>query len=219
MTDLTQYNIRFALRLNRIFRKGINRRNRQRLTNQDFSLLCNNCNGGIITHDLGQQFRSPTVNLFFIEDHFIRFCENFEHYISQPLVICEDPQHKPGFDYPVCNLGDLELHFMHYASFEQAREKWESRTARICRDNLFVMWTFFGGTNEAWLERFDKLPFANKVAFTEKPFPQYKSAFYIPGFEEKGLGVLTLFNGWKGNRVIDAFDYVSWFNEGQRETD
>lgn len=215
MTDLTKYNVKFALRINRIFRVFINRRNRKNLKNQDFSLLCNNCNGGVITHDLAQQFRSPTVNLFFIQDHFIRFCENFEYYIAQPLVECKDPRQKPSFDYPVFNLGDLELHFMHYHSHQEAKEKWETRIKRIHRDNLFVMWAFFGGTDEAVLERFDRLPFPNKVAFTEKPFPQYKSAFYIPGFEEQGLGVLTLFNGLKGKRVIDEFDYVSWFNEGQ----
>ena len=214
MKDLNKYNVLFAGKINRFLRKGINKRNQKRLENKEFSLLCNNCNGGIITHDLGQQFRSPTVNLFFIEDHFIRFCENFDYYIAQPLVPCEAPQHKPGFDYPVCNLGDLELHFMHYGSFAQAKEKWDSRKTRLNRENLFVMWTFFGGTDEAWLARFDRLPFPNKVAFTEKEFPQYKSAVYIPGFEEQGLGVLTLFDGVRGKRVIDAFDYVKWLNEG-----
>lgn len=214
MKDLTKYNIRVALRLNRFFRKGVNRANRKRLKNRDFSLLCNNCNGGTVSHDLGLQFRSPTVNLFFYGDHFFRFCENFDHYIAQPLVPCENPRHKPDIDYPVCNLGDLELHFLHYSSFAQAKEKWDARTARLNRENIFVMWTFFDGTSEEMLARFDKLPFKNKVAFTERAFPQYKSAFYIRGFEEKGLGVLTLFDGLRGKRVIDQFDYVTWFNEG-----
>ena len=54
------------------------------------------------------------------------------------------------------------------------------------------------------------------MAFTEREFPQYKSAFCIHGFEEKGLGVLTLFDGLTGKRVIDRFDYVSWFNNGKK---
>lgn len=214
MKDLAKYNIRVNLRLNRFFRKGINKKNRKRLINTDFSLLCNNCNGGVICHDLGLQFRAPTVNMFFYSDHFLRFCENFDHYIAQPLVPCENPRHKPEIAYPVCNLGDLELHFLHYSSFEQAKEKWDARTARLNRDNLFVMWTFFGGTDPQTMERFDRLPFKNKVAFTEKPFPQFKSACYIRGFEEKGLGVLTQFDGVRGKRIIDQFDYVNWFNEG-----
>ena len=214
MKDLNKYNVRFGVRINRCMRKIINRANRRRLKNDDFSLLCNNCNGGVICHDLGLQFRSPTVNLFFYKDHFFRFCENFDYYIAQPLTLCENPAHKPEIDYPVCNLGDLELHFLHYTSFEQAKQKWDSRTARLNRDNMFVMWTFFGGTDEELLARFDRLPFANKVAFTEREFPQYKSAFYIRGFEEKGLGVLTQFDNVLGRRVIDQFDYVDWFNSG-----
>ena len=215
MKNLTMYNVRIFRRINEFLRKGVNKKNRERLKNSDFSLLCNNCNGGIISHDLGLQFRSPTVNLFFYSDHFFRFCEDFEHYIAQPLTLCAHPKHKPDLEYPVCNLGDLELHFLHYHSFEEAKEKWDARAARINRENLFVMWTLFGGTNEAMLERFDSLPIANKVAFTERPFPQYKSAFCIRGFEEKGLGVLTLYDGVKGKRVIDQFDYVKWFNEGR----
>lgn len=214
MKDLTKYNIRFNLRINRFFRKAINKANRKRLINKEFSLLCNNCNGGIISHDLGLQFRAPTVNMFFYSDHFLRFCESFEYYIAQPLIPCENPRHKPEIEYPVCNLGDLELHFLHYSSFEQAKEKWDARTARLNRENIFVMWTFFGGTDEQTMARFDQLPFKNKVAFTEKPFPQYKSACYIRGFEEQGLGVLTQFDGLRGKRVIDQFDYVNWFNEG-----
>lgn len=215
MRDLRKYNIRLGRRMNLFFRRWVDKANRKRLTNKDFSLLCNNCNGGQLSHDLGLQFRSPTVNLFFYSDHFFRFCENFEYYIAQPLVLCENPVYKPEIEYPVCNLGDLELHFLHYDSFAQAKEKWDARTARLNKENLFVMWTFVGGTDEEMLARFERLPFKNKVAFTEREFPQYPSAFCIRGFEEKGLGVLIQFDGWRGKRIIDQFDYVTWLNEGK----
>ena len=213
MKDLRKFNVRVYGKVNRLLRRFVNKADQKRLVNREFTLLSNNCNGGVICHDLGLQFRSPTVNLFFYQDHFFKFCEQFDYYISQPLTRCEEPLHKPEIEYPVCNLGDLELHFLHYHSFEEAKQKWDSRTARINRDNIFVMWTFFGGTDEEWLARFDRIPFKNKVAFTEKPFPKYKSAFYIRGFEEKGLGVLTQFCGLRGKRVLDQFDYVTWFNE------
>lgn len=216
MRDLKKYNVRFGLRINRIMRNFVNHTNRKRLNNNEFSLICNNCNGGVICHDLGLQFRSPTVNLFFYKDHFLKFCENLDYYISQPLMPCTDPMHKPEIEYPICNLGDLELHFLHYKTFEQAKQKWDSRTARLDKDNIFVMWTFFGGTDEKQLARFDRLPFPNKVAFTEKDFSQYQSAFYIRGFESEGLGVLTQFDNLQGRRVIDQFDYVRWFNTGVR---
>lgn len=215
MRDLTKYNTKFALRWNKLLRFFVNRKNRERLQNHDFSLLCNNCNGGIITHDLGEQFRSPTINLYFYSDHFFRFCENLDYYLAQELTLCENPEHKPEIDYPVCNLGDLELHFLHYKSFAEAKEKWETRTRRINRDNLFVMWAFYDPAEEDLVARFDRLPYRNKVAFTEREFPQYPSACCIYGYED-GLGGLTLFDGLSGKRKIDQFDYVTWLNEGNR---
>ena len=215
MGHLRKYNTKLGIRINRIMRTVRNRSMRKKLLNHDFSLLCNNCTGGIITHDLGLQFRSPTINLFFYNDHFFKFCENFDYYISQPLTLCDEPIHKQKTEYPVCNLGDLELHFLHYKSFEQAKQKWDSRAARINKENIFVMWTFLGGTDEELLARFDAIPFRNKVAFTEKEFPQYKSAFYIRGYEENGITILTWFDNLLGRRVVDQFDYVKWFNEGK----
>lgn len=215
MKNLQIYNTKIGLRINRALRVFLNIANRIRLKNRDFSLICNNCNGGVIMHDLGLEFKSPTINMFFYGDHFLKFCENFEFYISQQLTYCERPIHQPEIDYPVCNLGDLELHFLHYSTFEEAKEKWERRSARLNRDNMYIMWTFFSGTDSETLARFERLPFLNKVAFTEKEFLEYMSAFCIKGYSE-GLGVLTEFVGWFGKRKIDQFDYVQWFNEGKR---
>ncbi|WP_168124306.1 DUF1919 domain-containing protein [Pseudoflavonifractor sp. SW1122] len=202
------------MRWNRLVRKiWVDPRNRRRLRNREFTILCNNCNAGVITHDLGQQFCSPTVNLFFYEDHFLRFCENLEYYLAQELVECKNPSYVPDVEYPICNLGDLELHFLHYKSFDEAYDTWNRRKRRINRENIFVMWTFLGGTDIKLMERFDKLSFKNKVAFTEKEFHRVSSAFCIKGYPE-GLGVLTLFDNLFGRRVIDQFDYVSWLNDG-----
>lgn len=213
MRDVTKYNKKFAYRWNTFLRRFVNKRNRRKLNNTTFSLLCNNCNGGILSHDLGLQFRSPTINLFFYEDHFLRFCENLDYYLQQELTICENPHQKPESDYPICSLGDLELHFLHYSSFAEAKEKWTSRAKRIDKNNLFIMMSCFDANDHKYLERFDNLPFKNKVIFVEKKFPEYATAFFIPGYEN-GLGVLSLFDGLTGKRKIDQFDYVKWFNEG-----
>lgn len=75
------------------------------------------------------------------------------------------------------------------------------------------MMSCFDANDHKYLERFDNLPFKNKVIFVEKKFPEYATAFYITGYED-GLGVLSLFDGLTGKRKIDQFDYVKWFNEG-----
>ena len=64
------------------------------------------------------------------------------------------------------------------------------------------------------IQRFDKLPYDNKVIFTHIPYPQFKSAYYIPGFEnEDGVGVLLYFKKQLLiRRYLDNFDYVSFLN-------
>ncbi len=68
-----------------------------------------------------------------------------------------------------------------------------------------------GGYNIDQLERFDRLPYAHKVVFTNKKYPQYKSAFYLKGYRcEKGNVYAT--QSITGQRYIDQFDYVDFFN-------
>lgn len=56
--------IRIGMLFRRIFR---NKFDRLRLQNKDFSIISNHCMGGIISHDLGLEFKSPTVNLKIVQ--------------------------------------------------------------------------------------------------------------------------------------------------------
>lgn len=191
---------------------------RKRLKVDDITLICNNCNAGFIYSDLNLKFCSPTINMFFYSDHFITFCERLDEYLKEPLVLCKCPEYRQDLNYPICNIGDgetlpkLELHFLHYKSFKEVCDSWERRLCRINHSRIFVIWTFFDETNEEWLARLDALPQKNKVAFCNKYFPDYKSAYYIKGYEKSGLGVLSRFKGLTGHRIMDEFDFVSWFN-------
>ena len=49
--------------------------NKKRLKNKDFTLLTPNCLAGIIYHNLGLQFSSPTINIQFNDKtEFYKFC-------------------------------------------------------------------------------------------------------------------------------------------------
>ena len=41
---------------------------------------------GVILHELGERFNSPTVNLFFGAEDYIKFLEKLDYYLSQTLV-------------------------------------------------------------------------------------------------------------------------------------
>ena len=50
--------------------------------------------------------------------------------------------------------------------------------------------------------------------FVHIKYPEIRSAVYIPGFEnETSVGMCMNFkNKFTARRYLDAFDYVSWFN-------
>ena len=193
-------------------RKLINWKNRRRLSNSDFTVFSHNCNGGVVLHDLGQQFKSPTVNLFMKADDYLKFLENLEHYLSFPTM---EKVFEEGVEYPICRLDDIRLYCVHYKSFEQARGKWYERCKRVNLQNLYVMFAQRDGCTREHIERFSRLPYEHKVVFTAEPMPEFDCAFWDPGFPVTNgeVGVLTDYaTKWSGKRYIDAFDYVSFFN-------
>mgnify|MGYP000922651831 FL=1 len=138
---------------------------------------------------------------------FIKFVGDMKNYIGKEIELISHDE------YPIGQLGDVVIHFVHFDSIEDAREKWKERSARINYDNIFIMMADRDGCTDADIEAFDKLPFKNKVIFTHKNYPQYKSAFYIKGFDNQPhVGLLYSYKNIFGKRYYDAFDYVKWFN-------
>ena len=120
---------------------------RNRITNKDFTLIARDCVGGILYHQLGLKFLSPTINLFFIPEEFNYFCLNLKEYIAGELVelVDNDTPYPIGLIYPVKGASitrPVRVDFMHYDSFEQAKNKWNVRKQRINWNNLFVLSTF-----------------------------------------------------------------------------
>lgn len=120
--------------------------------------------------------------------------------------------------YPTGMLDDIKIMFMHYPTFEEGVEKWNERKKRINWENLFIVGTEKDGCTYETIQRFDRLPYENKVIFTHIEYPEFSSAYYIEGFEERDeIGVLTNYKEqfWK-RRYLDDFDYVNFLNSGRQ---
>ena len=139
---------------------------RKRLQKRDITLITNNCIGGIIYHDMHLQFLSPTINRYFDNEEFIRFCTYLDEYLSLAIEECISIQ-KP---FPVGVLhgshGDVHIYFMHYDSFEQAVAKWYERKERINYDNLYIIMEA-QKCSSTILAKFNNIPYANKVVLTD----------------------------------------------------
>ncbi len=140
-------------------------------------------------------------------EDFVYMLENWES--LKKLEISEDKNANKSF--PVGMMGDskVRIYFMHYSTFQEAKNKWNERMARMNEDNLCVMFTNWDGDMEL-AKRFDKLPFKHKVLFTDRDIPEIKCSFAIK--RKKGKESLLATYGLFGKCNIDQFDYVAFFN-------
>ena len=205
-------NVRKYLRLPR------NIKDRLRLRNKDFTLITSNCVGGIIYHELGLPFLSPTINLYMEASDFVRFCSDMNHYLNAPIT----QVHDKNTTYPVARIKDITIHCVHYSSFDCFVDIWNRRKERIREDNIFFMMTMRDGCTYEDIKKFDALPYKNKVVFVNRVMPEISSAYLIPGTilstkdDYHSVDALTTFKGkFTGLRYIDDFDYVRFLNEGQ----
>lgn len=173
------------------------------------TLICNNCVGGMVLHDFGIKFCTPTINLFIRPKDYILFLSDIHFYLTSEI------KDKTGDSkYPVGELPNgIRIHFLHYKSFEEAMIAWYRRIERVDYNNVYVSFVAFNGTTIDDIVKFDSLPFSNKVVFVNHPMPEIKSSFYVKGFEnDKGVERMTEFEGCWGKRYYDQFDWSEFLN-------
>lgn len=182
---------------------------RKKLKNNP-SIITNHCVGGIISHDLGLKFLSPTVNLKILPDDFVKFVKNLKEYLELDFVLVES-----GLPYPVGRLKDIMVYFVHYKSFDEAVKKWNERKKRIDFNNIRIIMTVRDGAKSETLKEFDALPY-KKVVFDDYAHPEIKSAVHVHRRGAKPLGdvyisdIVTI----TGKRAfeVNGFDMIEFLN-------
>lgn len=180
-----------------------------------FTIFSNNCLGGVFYHDAGVQFTSPLINTAMDGEDFLRFLENPRYYLDHEMEFFA----WPGRTFPIARIDDIEVNFVHYKTREECIEKWKKRAERIVWDNIFVVATNHDGMcHEDCMERFDRLPYKNKIMFVTKEYPQYAWAIPIRQFKNRfQCRVTTAFADMKGHRYYEtAFDIAKWISENSK---
>jgi uncharacterized protein (DUF1919 family) len=190
---------------------------RKRNHNLEPTIVTNNCIGGVIYHNLGLRFNSPTINLFFNGEDYLEFVKNFEYYINCDLTQIED-SNRP---YPVgkllskdCEHQEIKLYFQHYKTYEEASQKWVERCKRVKLDNIYYIWEFYDTLCDMnLLKEFDTLPI-KKLAITHREFDDIECAKKVSCYiDDKPIAQILQYDGISGKRYLDEIDYVSFLNE------
>lgn len=182
---------------------------------KNVTILASNCMGGLLYHDFGQQFLSPTINTRFDSLDFVRFVCNIHEYLKKELRFIPTDE-----KFPVAMLGDVRVNFVHYHTNEEAEKKWKERINRIDWDNVYVITNDNDGMTEADFSALDACEFKNALAFTSKPMPQHRCAFQLKQFAGQAeVGNTMLKSIVTGEMEVQkSFDFVGWFNHDRGET-
>lgn len=132
---------------------------RAKLSCKDVTIISQNCIGGVFYHDMGIKFLSPTINLFFSCDDFVKFVLNLEYYLGLDLEITM------GNEYPIGHLNDITAYFMHYNTCTEAKEAWERRKERINWNKIIVLSTDMEDFTDDVYEQWKRITYP-KVLFT-----------------------------------------------------
>lgn len=175
----------------------------EKLRNQKLSIIAPCCFAGYIYHYFRLPFLSPTINLWFPENDYMKLLVNFKKYITSNLTF-RGINYDQGQQriYPIFSLmDDIMVHMNHTTDSLQAEQMWNTRVKRINYDNLLIMnYT----KREDILEQFDALPYQRKVCFVPFKTPM-KSAWYLPdNLLNNAPCQKELHFGWAVNRWADG---------------
>lgn len=202
------YKIRKAISLI-FFRRFKVKKMKRLINNHEFSIISNNCVGGLIYKDLNKKFLTPTIGLFIKNKDFVKFVSNINEYINDYEI---EEVKIAGIEYPCGKLKDITIYFMHYDNFEEAKSKWDERKKRINYNNLFVLMSMDDTFDNNIFGEFNKLNF-NKILFSAKPYPNYNYIKYIPGFEKGYLEDITRYCNIFGTKFYEyKFDIIKFLN-------
>ena len=201
--------------IRKVYRKIYRYFLRRRLKNDNFTILAPTCIAGIIYHELGKQFLSPTINLWMYDKDFLKFVHNIKQYLGQELKFVKGID-----DTPTAYLDDILIHFNHYHTEEEARKKWEDRAKRINYDNLYIIMADQpdGGviTHEDILSLKD-VPCKGKIVFSIRDYDDVDYIVHLPKDPDKECVNMYMFDK---SSILARFrweriwDYVTWLNKG-----
>ena len=187
----------------------------RKLLESKLTILSMNCFGGIVSHTLGLRFYSPTINMYFSEEDYIKFLKNLRWYLKQDLIKLADGFNQDlKISYPICKLGDITIHMNHYGDFKEAKQKWEERLKRINMDDICaIMYT----DDMRLLKEFDSLSYKKKACFTTVK-TNLKSAFFLDSRIDGNDKEQPLW--WRVNKFAEGkfwyYDIFDLLTEGKK---
>lgn len=189
--------------------------NRSKLNNTDFSIISNNCWGGVCSEYFGLQKNSPTVGTFLFASDFVKLIQNLKKYMETELIFIdyEESMHRKDLvksiyaGVPIGRLGDIEIIFLHYPTIEIAKEKWNRRVSRINWNNLIIKFSYMSNCSDEDIFCFQRIHGIKKICFVPKMFDNMEDLIVVPSRINSVFDLGDDVFYW--NKYIDIVDFIN----------
>lgn len=165
-----------------------------------YSFITNNCLGSTIYSKLNKQYDNPFMGSYFQDDkQYLKFCKNFEYYISlkpvfssPKLPIDTNNSEVPPDSFPVMFLDDIEIHWIHERDHNKCLNNYNRRLHRLKNKIPFFIW------GDSLLHRYH---LDSKRIELIKEFNAIKNSIYfnkdnIENWKYKSFNDRVVNNGW-----------------------
>ena len=191
---------------------------RKKLKIKNLTIISNNCWAGIVSQYLGIKYYTPTIGLYFFSEEYIKFLERFDYYIKQKLEIIDTKDSKYYDEMIKKNhrnaivgkLDDVEIVFLNMKTGKEAIEKWNKRVKRINKGNIIFKFCEQNECSSEHIKRFENLPFKNKICFTTKEYPGYKSVIW---FKDQVKNEEVVRDYYESHKYLNIIDYINNMKE------
>ncbi len=192
---------------------------RKRLRQNRFTLISQNCLGGVIYKMLGLQDQSPTINMFIRGESFVKLASDPKKYMQElePFPITEEFDEPGLLTHPVIGVGDIRLNCLHYSCCKDAIEAWNRRKTRVDYDRCLLIATDWDlNYDEELIKKTLSLPYP-KVVFTANKRNDADCIYCDKKIWSKtakriNMPVLTDFMYGYERCFEKIFDTVEWIN-------
>ncbi len=190
----------------------------------NITIIANNCWAGAAYRALGLPYHSPFIGLFLYAPCYIQLLKNLRYYLESPLTFTTHSRYaevnqtrQRGQIYPIGLLRrEIEIHFAHYATPQEAWDKWTRRTRRIDwsdPDRLFFKFCDRDHCSPEFIVEFDQLRHPHKVCFTSQPYPRLQSVVWIQECQNQSQVV----NGWALYSMSQKyFNLSTWLSRNRK---
>lgn len=207
------------LKILKLQRKCLANYRNKKIINKEFTIISNNCWGGMIYESYNLPKQTPTVGLYIMPSDYIKFISNLNEYLKYKIEFISINESKWKNDvikndskvgqYPIGRLKDIEIFFLHYRSEEEVLQKWERRCKRINWNKIIYKFNDQNGCTQYNYDCFNSLKLKNKLFFTCKKWDNTsKDSIYIKKCKNSN-GILASYEPFGNSKYININDFIN----------